>query len=65
MQVKKRKIISVTPENRDLLIEKFGCSQTTVYQALAYKTNNKRAANIREAALNEYGGVPQTIKQPI
>lgn len=56
MQVKRQKIISVSPENRKKLIKKYQCSQTTVYQALRYVTNTKRAEDIRKDALEMFGG---------
>ena len=56
MQVKKEKVISVTPKNRKELIKKYQCSQTTVYQALRFVTNNERAEKIREDALKRFGG---------
>lgn len=56
MQVKRQKIISVSPENRKMLIEKYQCSQTTVYQALRYVTNTKRAEDIRKDAIEKFGG---------
>lgn len=57
MQAKKRKIIRVSPENRKKLIAYFGCTEATVYNALAYKTFSNAAASIRNAALNIFGGV--------
>ena len=56
MQVKRQKVISVSTENRKKLIAKYQCSQTTIYQALRFVTNNKRADCIRQDALSNFGG---------
>lgn len=37
--------------------EKFGASKSTIYNALRYHTNSELASLIREAAINEFGGV--------
>lgn len=60
MQQKKRKVISVSPESRKKLMALYGCSQTAVYQALAYVTHTQRAEQIRQDAINLFGGVPNT-----
>ena len=39
------------------LMKKFGASKSTIYNALRYHTNSELAALIREAAINEFGGV--------
>lgn len=57
MQVKMIKIISVSIKNREELKKKYRCSQTTLYNALAYRTMNERAEKIRQDALKNYGGV--------
>ena len=57
MQAKKIKIISVSPESRRKLMEKYGCSQVTLYQALRYNTHNERANAIRNDAVENFGGV--------
>lgn len=57
MQVKMIKIISVSIKNREELKKKYRCSQTTIYNALAYRAMNERAGQIRQDALNNYGGV--------
>lgn len=56
MQAKKIKIISVSLESRKKLMEKYGCSQVTLYQALRYNTHNERANAIRKDALANFGG---------
>lgn len=57
MQVKMIKIISVSIKNREELKKKYRCSQTTLYNALAYRTMNERAEQIRQDALKNYCGV--------
>lgn len=57
MQAKKQKIIRVSPENRKRLIALHGCTEATVYNALAYKSYSSLATSIRQDALNEFGGV--------
>lgn len=39
------------------LMKKFGVSKSTIYNALRYHTNSEQASLIREAAINEFGGV--------
>ena len=56
MQVKKRKIISVSHEGRKKLATLHACSQATVWNALAYKTFSDLANAIRRDALNVFGG---------
>lgn len=63
MQVKMQKIISVSIKNREELKKKYQCSQTTLYNALAYKTMNRRADVIRQDALDNFGGVES--KKPV
>ncbi len=57
MQTKKRKIISVSPENRTKLAALHKCAQSTVWNALAYKTFSEKAAAIRRDAKNLFGGI--------
>ena len=40
-----------------------GCGQSAVYDALAYRTNSKKAGEIRELALGRFGGVKTNILQ--
>lgn len=63
MQAKTQKIISVSLRCRDKLKVKYQCSQTSVYNALAFRTNNKRAEQIRQDAIKKYGGIE--IDKPI
>lgn len=57
MQAKKIKVISVSPQSRKEMMEKYHCSQVTLYQALRYVTQTKRAEAIRQDALDNFGGV--------
>ena len=57
MQVKKIKIIKVSPEGRKKLTERYGCRRETIYNALGFRSLSKQAEDIRQAALNEFGGV--------
>lgn len=34
-----------------------GCGQAAVYNALSFRTNSKKAGDIRNVALNRFGGV--------
>lgn len=57
MQVKKIKIIKVSPEGRKKLAERYGCCRETIFNALAFRSQSKQSEDIRQAALNEFGGV--------
>ena len=57
MQVKKIKIIKVSPEGRKKLAERYGCRRETIYNALGFRSQSKQAENIRNDAMNEFGAV--------
>ena len=57
MQVKKIKIIKVSPEKKKKLAERYGCRRETIYNALGFRSDSKQAESIRQDALNEFGGV--------
>lgn len=57
MQVKKIKIIKVSPEGRKKLAERYGCRMETIYNALGFRSQSKQAEAIRNDAMNEFGGV--------
>ena len=59
MQVKKIKIIIVSPEGRKKLAERYGCRRETIYNALGFRSCSSQAESIRQDALNEFGGVKQ------
>lgn len=58
-----KKILVKGPEIIERIASSTGCGKVTVYNALAFRSNSKQAQDIREMALNRYGGVPtnQTI----
>lgn len=41
----------------------FGCGKTTVYNALAYRSNSQQAQDIRSCALYRYGAEPVKVPQ--
>ena len=57
MQTIKRKIIVVSPEGRKKLAERYCCRRETIYNALGFRSQSKQAEDIRNDALNEFGGV--------
>ena len=57
MQVKKIKIIKVSREGQKKLVERYGCRRETIYNALSFRSQSKQSEDIRQAALNEFGGV--------
>ena len=59
MQVIKRKIIKVSPEGRKKLAERYGCRRETIYNALGFRSCSRQAENIRQDALNEFGGIKE------
>lgn len=63
MQAKTKKVISVSAEIRKKLMERHGCSNATVYNALAYKTNSAIAKAIRKDATKRFGGME--IDKPV
>lgn len=57
MQVKKIKIIKITPKMGEKLAERYGCRRETIYNALSFRSQSKQSESIRQDALNEFGGV--------
>lgn len=57
MQVKKIKIIRVSPEGRKKLVERYGCRKQTIYNALGFRSQSRQAESIRQDALDEFGGI--------
>ena len=57
MQAKKIKIIKVSTEGRKKLAERYRCRRETIYNALGFRSHSKQAEDIRNDALNEFGGV--------
>lgn len=56
MQVKKIKIIKVSPEGRKKLAERYRCRRETIYNALGFRSCSRQAESIRQDALNEFEG---------
>lgn len=56
---RKKKIISVPVGNVQKLAKAHKCSQTAVYNALAYTSDSVMAQLIRKEAVELYGGVIQ------
>lgn len=56
MQVKKIKIIRVSPEGRKKLAERYRCRRETIYNALGFRSCSRQAESIRQDALNEFEG---------
>lgn len=54
--------ISVSKDNLTKIAEKFGCTKTTVYNALAGRTKTERSQKIRDIAVRKYGGRISTIQ---
>ena len=57
MQTKKIKIIKVPLEGRKKLAERYGCCRETIFNALAFRSHSKQSEDIRQDALNDFGGV--------
>lgn len=56
MAVLKQKKIKVSRTSLDTLAAMFGCTETKVYNALAFRSNSESAEQIRREALQNYGG---------
>lgn len=54
---RKKKIIQVPRKNIDLLADKTNMSTNSVWGALAYRSDSKKAQEIRQLAISEYGGI--------
>lgn len=39
------------------IAKKLGCATAAVYNAIAFKTNSDLSKKIRDAAINEFGGI--------
>ena len=55
--VRKKKIIQIPRKNVGLLARATLTSETTVYNALAYRSDSENAKLIRQKAISEYGGI--------
>lgn len=54
---RKKKIIQVPRKNVDLLAKAMGVKNTTVWNALAFRSDSENAQQIRRLALSTYGGI--------
>lgn len=57
----KTKKILVSPVGIQRLMDAWGCSKPTVYNALSYRSKSKLASDIRNTAINSCGGIEKTI----
>ena len=55
--VRKKKIIQVPRKNVDALAKVMGVKNTTVWNALAFRSDSENAQQIRRLALSTYGGI--------
>lgn len=58
---RRKKIIQVPPKNVEKLAKAMQCSNVTVWNALAFRTDSENAQKIRRLAMSAYGGV-ETVK---
>ena len=54
---RKKKIIQVSRKNVDALAKAVGVKNTTVWNALAFRSDSENAQQIRRLALSSYGGI--------
>ncbi len=57
IMARKKKIIQVPRKNVALLAKATMTSETTVYNALAYRSDSENAKLIRKKAISDYGGI--------
>lgn len=60
--MERKRIIVITPQERDYLMKIFGCSDVSVYEAVKYRKNNLLHKKIRKAAIER--GNPQMVLAP-
>lgn len=60
-RVIRMKKILVAPKEIEKIMEAWGCTKATVYNALSYRSNSKLATELRSAAINVHGGVEKSI----
>ena len=58
--LRKKKIIQIPRKNVALLAKATLSSETTVYNALAFRSDSENAKLIRSKAVSEYGGIETT-----
>lgn len=59
--MKKKEKIIVPLKQISILMERFECKKTAVYNALAYRSQSEQAKSIRQVALKECGGRKTTV----
>lgn len=60
--MERKRIIVITPQERDYLMRMFGCSDVSVYEAVKYRKNNPLHKKIRKAAIER--GNQQMVLAP-
>lgn len=60
--MERKRIIVITPQERDYLMKLFGCCDVTVYEAVKYRKDNPLHRKIRKAAIER--GNPQMVLAP-
>lgn len=60
--MERKRIIVITPQERDYLMRLFDCSDVSVYEAVKYRKNNDLHKKIRKAAIER--GNPQMVLTP-
>lgn len=58
--LRKKKIIQIPRKNVAMLAKATLSSETTVYNALAFRSDSTNAQKIRRLALSTYGGIETT-----
>lgn len=58
--VRRKKIIQIPRKNVGMLAKAMLTSETSVYNALAYRSDSENAKMIRQKAITEYGGIETT-----
>ncbi len=56
-KIAKKERILVERTKISKIMSALGCGQAAVYNALSFRSNSKLAGDIRNMALNRYGGV--------
>lgn len=60
--MERKRIIVITPQERDYLMKVFHCCDVSVYEAVKYRKNNTLHKKIRKAAIER--GNPQMVLAP-
>ena len=58
--MKKTQVITINEEAKTALCDRYGISISGLYNALGFRSNSKRAVEIRRDALAEFGGKKQS-----